>query len=87
MHLIPKWKVDIARHDWLAEAARYSPSTRRRCSSRISSAMLVRESRTSSAKGAFGRHDLSIGRAPRRRLVLGSFPTLILHLAAIEAHT
>jgi hypothetical protein len=28
-----------------------------RCSSRISSAMLVRESRTSSANGAFGRHD------------------------------
>ena len=35
----------------------HSPSTRRRCSSRISSAMLVRESRTSSANGAFGRHD------------------------------
>jgi uncharacterized membrane protein len=31
------------------EAADYSPSTRRRCSSRISSAMLLRESRTSSA--------------------------------------
>jgi hypothetical protein len=40
-----------------APAARYSPSTRRRCSSRISSAMLVRDSRTSSANGAFGRHD------------------------------
>src|SRR5215470_599226 len=36
----------------------YSPSTRpTQCSSRISSAMLVRESRTSSANGAFGRHD------------------------------
>lgn len=30
----------------------HSPKTRRRCSSRISSAMLVRESRTSSANGA-----------------------------------
>jgi hypothetical protein len=30
----------------------HSPSTRRRCSSRISSAMLVRKSRTSSANGA-----------------------------------
>jgi hypothetical protein len=29
----------------------------KRCASRISSVMLVRESRTSSAKGAFGRHD------------------------------
>jgi hypothetical protein len=57
VHLIPKWKVDIARHDWLAEPARYSPSTRRRYSSRISSAMLVRDRRTSSANGAFGRHD------------------------------
>jgi len=35
----------------------YSPSTRRLCSSRISSAMLVRDSRTSSANGAFGGHD------------------------------
>jgi hypothetical protein len=33
----------------------YSPSTRRRCSSRISLAMLVRESRTTN--GAFGRHE------------------------------
>ena len=33
----------------------YSPNTRRLCSSRISSAMLVRDRRTSSAKGAFGR--------------------------------
>jgi hypothetical protein len=33
-----------------------SPKTRRRCSSRISSAMPVRDSRTSSANGAFGRH-------------------------------
>jgi hypothetical protein len=41
----------------LAEFARYSPSTCRRCSSRISSAMLVRDSRTSSANGAFGRHE------------------------------
>ena len=36
---------------------RYSPNTRRLCSSRISSAMLVRDRRTSSAKGAFGRHE------------------------------
>ena len=36
---------------------RYSPNTRRLCSSRISSAMLVRDRRTSSANGAFGRHD------------------------------
>jgi hypothetical protein len=35
----------------------YSPSTRRVCSIRISSAMLVRDSRTSSANGAFGRHE------------------------------
>jgi len=35
----------------------HSPSTRRRCSSRISSAMLVRDSRTSSANGALGRHE------------------------------
>jgi len=34
-----------------------SPSTRRRCSSRISSAMVVGDSRTSSANGAFGRQD------------------------------
>ena len=33
----------------------YSPSTRRVCSIRISSAMLVRDKRTSSANGAFGR--------------------------------
>jgi len=38
-------------------ASFYSPSTRRVCSSRISSAMLVRDSRTSSANGALGRHD------------------------------
>jgi hypothetical protein len=31
-----------------------SPSTRRVCSIRISSAMLVRDRRTSSANGAFG---------------------------------
>jgi hypothetical protein len=35
----------------------YSPITRRRCSSRISSAMLRDDSRTSSAKGACGRHE------------------------------
>lgn len=35
----------------------HSPSTCRRCSSRISSAMLVRDSRTSSANGALGRHE------------------------------
>jgi hypothetical protein len=33
----------------------YSLSTRRRCSSRISSVMSVLDNRTSSAKGAFGR--------------------------------
>ncbi len=35
----------------------YSPSTRRRCSSRILSAVLIRDRRTSSANGAIGRHD------------------------------
>jgi hypothetical protein len=35
----------------------HSPSTRRRCSSRISSALLVRDRRTSSANGASGRHE------------------------------
>ena len=40
--LPPPWSVD------------HSPSTRRRCSSRILSAMLFRDSRTSSANGAFG---------------------------------
>ena len=44
-------------HAYLAEFARYSPSTRRRCSSRISSAMLVCDRRTSSANGAFGRQE------------------------------
>jgi hypothetical protein len=39
----------------------YSLNTRRRCSSRISSAMLVQESRRSSAKGAFGRMSGRIG--------------------------
>jgi hypothetical protein len=34
-----------------------TPGTRRRCSSRISSAMLVREGRASSANGAFGRRE------------------------------
>src|SRR6516162_101747 len=43
-----------ARHSCLSP---YSPSARFRYSSRISSAMHVRESRTSSANGAFGRHD------------------------------
>jgi hypothetical protein len=43
--LPPPWSVD------------HSPNTRRRCSSRISSAMLVRDSRTSSANGACGRHE------------------------------
>ena len=43
-------------NDWPLPAAvvDHSPSTR---SSHISSAMLVRDRRTSSAKGAFGRHD------------------------------
>ena len=35
----------------------YSPNTRRLCSFRISSAMLVLDRRTSSANGAFGRQD------------------------------
>jgi hypothetical protein len=35
----------------------HSPNTRRVRSIRISSAMLVRDSRTSLAKGAFGRHE------------------------------
>jgi hypothetical protein len=46
-----------ARGKRLPAAFLYSPSTRRRCSSRISSAMLVRDNRMSSANGAFGRHD------------------------------
>jgi hypothetical protein len=41
----PPWSVD------------HSPSTRRVCSARISSAMLVRDRRKSSANGAFGRHE------------------------------
>jgi hypothetical protein len=40
---LPPWSVD-------------HPSSRRVCSIRISSAMLVRDRRTSSANGAFGRH-------------------------------
>jgi hypothetical protein len=36
---------------------RYSPNMRRLCSSRISSAMLGRDRRTSSANGGFGRHE------------------------------
>ena len=40
-----------------AGAALYSPSTRRRCSSRISSAIIVRDNRTSSTNGVFGQHD------------------------------
>jgi len=40
------------------EPARYSPSIRRLCSSRVfSSAMPVHDSRTSSANGALGRHE------------------------------
>jgi hypothetical protein len=38
-------------------SADHSPITRRVCSIRISSAILVRDSRTSSANAAFGRHD------------------------------
>jgi hypothetical protein len=50
----PPWSVD------------HSPNTRRVCSIRISSAILVRDSRTNSANGAFGRHDLhdSDGKSP-----------------------
>ena len=47
------------------QADAYSPSTRRRCSSRISSAMLVRDSRTSSANGAFGRQDRQVNAGVR----------------------
>jgi len=49
----------LSRHhgDPLKKSVDHSPNTRRRYSSRISSATLVRESRTSSANGAFGRHD------------------------------
>ncbi len=36
---------------------RHSPDTSRPCSSRVSSAMLVHDRRTSSAKGAFGRNE------------------------------
>ncbi len=35
----------------------YSPRIRRRYSSRIFSAMLIRDNRTSSVNGAFGRHE------------------------------
>jgi hypothetical protein len=40
-----------------AALIRHSPNTRRLCSSRISSPMLVCDSRTNSANGAFGRHE------------------------------
>jgi len=45
---------------------RHSPNTRRRCSSRISSAMLILDSCTSSTKGAFGWHERqdSDGKSP-----------------------
>ena len=50
--------VNIAKlRERISVAFLYSPSTRRRCSSRISSAMLVRDRRTSSANGAFGRYE------------------------------
>jgi hypothetical protein len=49
--------------------------------------MLVRDSRTSSANGAFGvRKHLGVGRAASGCLFLGSLPALILDLAAVEAH-
>jgi hypothetical protein len=58
---------------------RYSPNTRRLCSSRISSAMLVRDRRTSSAKGAFGRderQDCAINLDPNTRsLISASAPS------------
>jgi hypothetical protein len=41
----------------LQSLSSYSESTRRVCSIRISSAILVLDNRTSSANGAFGRHD------------------------------
>jgi hypothetical protein len=49
----------------LAFRKRYSPRTRHPCAARISSAMLVRDSRTSSAKGAFGRHEQHDGAGMR----------------------
>jgi hypothetical protein len=56
------WKFSQAELDAAASASHpvrriHSPSTRLVCSIRISSAMLVRDSRTSSANGAFGRHE------------------------------
>jgi hypothetical protein len=46
-----------ARRFPLPRSVDHSLSTRRVCSIHISSAMLVRDSCTSSANGAFGRHD------------------------------
>src|SRR6516164_3883032 len=54
----PRIAANVAKlRERMSIAFLYSPSTRRRCSSRISSATLVRDRRTSSANGAFGRHD------------------------------
>jgi hypothetical protein len=51
--------------------------------------MVVLDSRTSSANGAFFRvlEHLCIGRATRRGLLLRGVAALIFHFAAIEAHS
>jgi integrase len=54
---LPQRWLGVQQEALIFAPKRYSPSTRRRCSSRISSAMLVRESCTSSANGAFGLHE------------------------------
>jgi hypothetical protein len=51
------WPRAISPDDLPAARFLYSPNTRRLCSSRISSAMLVLDNRTNSANGAFGRHE------------------------------
>jgi hypothetical protein len=51
--IAPQPNVRFRRHSVSRRRPVYSPSTRRACSIRISSAMLVRDRRTSSANGAF----------------------------------
>jgi hypothetical protein len=55
------WRLTVAEraqnYIGLPSTSEFSPSTCRLCSSRISSAMLVRDNRTSSANGALGRHE------------------------------
>jgi|SRR6516225_6743237 len=59
-------------------AAGYSPSTRRRCSSRMSSAMLVLDSRTSSANGALGPHERQDSEGKLRvQAVLTARPSMV----------